>query len=413
MSFNNLSLIEPILNALSQEGYTQPTPIQEKSIPVVLDHRDLLGCAQTGTGKTAAFTIPILQLMQEDRLKEPGRRSEIHALILTPTRELAIQIGESIAAYGRNLSLRHEVIFGGVSQVNQVNSLKKGVDIIVATPGRLLDLMQQGFISLDKIKYFVLDEADRMLDMGFIQDVKRVIAKLPAKRQSLFFSATMPREIQQLADMLLKDPVKVEVTPVSSTVEIIDQKLYYVEKQNKQDLLLKILEDQEIVTLLVFTQMKYAADRIARFLTKSGIKAAAIHGNKSQNARQNALSDFKNKKLRVLVATDIAARGIDIDELSHVLNFELPNVPETYVHRIGRTGRAGATGVAISFCDWSEKTFLTDIQKLIKKTIPVVKDHPFDNPNMHSKAPEPKTSSAPAPVNVFRKSRRARSYGRA
>ena len=394
-------------------NFLEPTKVQKQSLVFLNAHVDMVVAAKTGQGKTLCFGIPIMDLLLKKLMKDEQEFSTIKALIMSPTRELAIQIGESIAAYGRNLSLRHEVIFGGVSQVNQVNSLKKGVDIIVATPGRLLDLMQQGFISLDKIKYFVLDEADRMLDMGFIQDVKRVIAKLPAKRQSLFFSATMPREIQQLADMLLKDPVKVEVTPVSSTVEIIDQKLYYVEKQNKQDLLLKILEDQEIVTLLVFTQMKYAADRIARFLTKSGIKAAAIHGNKSQNARQNALSDFKNKKLRVLVATDIAARGIDIDELSHVLNFELPNVPETYVHRIGRTGRAGATGVAISFCDWSEKTFLTDIQKLIKKTIPVVKDHPFDNPNMHSKAPEPKTSSAPAPVNVFRKSRRARSYGRA
>jgi len=413
VSFNNLSLIEPILKALIKEGYTTPTPIQEKSIPIILDHRDLLGCAQTGTGKTAAFTIPILQLMYEQRHAEAAAPRNLQALILTPTRELAIQIGESINAYGHFLHLKHHVIFGGVSQVNQVNAIRSGVDIIVATPGRLLDLMQQGHISLRHIKYFVLDEADRMLDMGFILDVKRIIAKLPAKRQSLFFSATMPREIQQLADILLTNPIKVEVTPASSTVEIIEQFVYYVEKQNKQELLLKLLEDNSIATLLIFTQMKHAADKIARFLTKSGVRAAAIHGNKSQNARQNALTDFKNRKVRVLVATDIAARGIDIDELTHVLNFELPNVPETYVHRIGRTGRAGANGVAISFCDWSEKTYLTDIQKLIKKTIPVVKDHLFDNANMHSKASDVKVGNAPSSVNVFRRSGRARRYGRA
>jgi len=413
VSFNNLSLIEPILKALIKEGYTTPTPIQEKSIPIILDHRDLLGCAQTGTGKTAAFTIPILQLMYQQRHAEAAAPRNLQALILTPTRELAIQIGESINAYGHFLHLKHHVIFGGVSQVNQVNALKSGLDIIVATPGRLLDLMQQGHISLRHIKYFVLDEADRMLDMGFILDVKRIIAKLPAKRQSLFFSATMPREIQQLADILLTNPIKVEVTPASSTVEIIEQFVYYVEKQNKQELLLKLLEDNSIATLLIFTQMKHAADKIARFLAKSGVRAAAIHGNKSQNARQNALTDFKNRKVRVLVATDIAARGIDIDELTHVLNFELPNVPETYVHRIGRTGRAGANGVAISFCDWSEKTFLTDIQKLIKKTIPVVKDHPYDNANMHSKASDVKVGNAPSSVNVFRRSGRARRYGRA
>jgi len=413
VSFNNLSLIEPILKALIKEGYTTPTPIQEKSIPIILDHRDLLGCAQTGTGKTAAFTIPILQLMYEQRHAEAAAPRNLQALILTPTRELAIQIGESINAYGHFLHLKHHVIFGGVSQVNQVNAIRSGVDIIVATPGRLLDLMQQGHISLRHIKYFVLDEADRMLDMGFILDVKRIIAKLPAKRQSLFFSATMPREIQQLADILLTNPIKVEVTPASSTVEIIEQFVYYVEKQNKQELLLKLLEDNSIATLLIFTQMKHAADKIARFLTKSGVRAAAIHGNKSQNARQNALTDFKNRKVRVLVATDIAARGIDIDELTHVLNFELPNVPETYVHRIGRTGRAGANGVAISFCDWSEKTYLTDIQKLIKKTIPVVKDHLYDNANMHSKASDVKVGNAPSSVNVFRRSGRARRYGRA
>lgn len=412
MSFQQLSLIEPILSALSRAGYSEPTPIQEKSIPVLLNRHDLLGCAQTGTGKTAAFTIPILQLMHQDAQENPVGKRELKTLILTPTRELAIQIGESISAYGCNLPFTHHVIFGGVSQVNQVNALRKGLDIVVATPGRLLDLMQQGHISLRNIKYFVLDEADRMLDMGFIADVRRIISKLPEKKQSLFFSATMPAEIQKLADLLLRNPIKVEVTPVSSTAERIDQYIYYVDKQNKQELLLKLLEDPKITSLLVFTQMKHAADRIARFLVKSGVRAAAIHGNKSQVARQNALSDFKKGKVRVLVATDIAARGIDIDDLSHVLNYELPNVPETYVHRIGRTGRAGAHGVAFSFCDWSEKTFLSDIQKLIKKTIPVVKDHPYDNPQMHDKAPELKTKSASTTLNVFRRSARARRYMR-
>ena len=371
MSFKNLRLIEPILKALDQEGYETPTQIQEKSITPILDRRDILGCAQTGTGKTAAFTIPILQLMHEHRESSSSRVRTIDCLILTPTRELAIQIGESIAAYGRHLSLRHHVVFGGVSQHGQVNAIRNGVDILVATPGRLLDLMQQGHITLSNIKFFVLDEADRMLDMGFIHDVKKVIAKLPAKRQSLFFSATMPPEISQLADMLLKNPIKVEVTPVSSTVEIIQQAIYHVDKNDKQDLLIDILKDKSIETLLVFTQMKHAADKLSKRLIASGISAAAIHGNKSQNARQTALENFKNKRVRVLVATDIAARGIDIDQLSHVLNFELPNVPETYVHRIGRTGRAGASGIALSFCSREEKPYLRDIEKLIKKSIPV------------------------------------------
>ncbi len=412
MLFNELSLTEPILKALSKEGYEQPTPIQEQSIPPILAGKDILGCAQTGTGKTAAFTIPMLQLMSAKQTQESAANRKITALIITPTRELALQIGESIAAYGHFLKLRHQVIFGGVSQFNQVNALKAGVDILVATPGRLLDLMQQGFISLNHIEYFVLDEADRMLDMGFIHDVRRIIAKLPTQRQSLFFSATMPREIQQLADSLLTNPVKVEVTPVSSTVEVIEQQIYYVEKMNKPDLLLKIIQEKDISNLLVFTQMKHAADKIARFLVKSGITAAAIHGNKSQNARQTALNDFKQRKIKVLVATDIAARGIDIDQLSYVLNYELPNVPETYVHRIGRTGRAGSEGVAISFCDWSEKIYLSDIQKLIKKTIPVVKDHPYDNPNMHSIASELKSSNTSPSVNVFKRSLKARRYGR-
>jgi ATP-dependent RNA helicase RhlE len=387
VSFNNLQLIEPVLKALSHEGYTNPTPIQEKAIPAILERKDLLGCAQTGTGKTAAFTIPILQLMHQQASAAPEQwQRRIRTLILTPTRELAIQIGESISAYGRFLDFRHRVIFGGVSQYQQVQAIRRGVDILVATPGRLLDLMQQGHVSLNDIQYFVLDEADRMLDMGFVHDVKRIIAKLPAKRQTLFFSATMPNEIKQLANILLTDPVKVEVTPVSSTVDLIQQYIYFTEKQNKQSLLVHLRQDKTIETVLVFTQMKHAADKLARSLNKAGIRTEAIHGNKAQNARQAALSNFKNRKTRVLVATDIAARGIDIDELTHVVNYELPNVPETYVHRIGRTGRAGASGIAISFCDWSEKTFLTDIQKLIRKTIPVVKGHAFDNTAMHSVA---------------------------
>ena len=371
MLFKDLRLIEPILKALEEEGYETPTQIQQKSILPILDRRDILGCAQTGTGKTAAFTIPILQLMDEHRSSQSKRSRTIDCLILTPTRELAIQIGESIAAYGRHLSIKHHVIFGGVSQHSQVNAIRNGVDILVATPGRLLDLMQQGHISLANIKFFVLDEADRMLDMGFIHDVKKVIAKLPAKRQSLFFSATMPAEIKQLSDVLLKDPVKVEVTPVSSTAEIIQQGVYFVEKHDKQQLLVDILQDQSIESLLVFTQMKHAADKLSKKLISCGISAAAIHGNKSQNARQAALENFKSKKIRVLVATDIAARGIDIDQLSHVLNFELPNVPETYVHRIGRTGRAGASGIALSFCCREERAYLKDIERLIKKTVPV------------------------------------------
>ncbi len=382
MSFNNLRLIEPILAALSKEGYTTPTPVQQQSIPQILEGRDLLGCAQTGTGKTAAFTIPVLQLMHQHLNHHSGRR-RIQTLILTPTRELAIQIGESIKAYGHFLPFKHQVIYGGVSQVPQVQAIRQGVDILVATPGRLMDLMKQNVLHLNDIKYFILDEADRMLDMGFVQDVKRIIAKLPAKKQTLFFSATMPAEIMQLANMLLNNPVKVDVTPVSSTIEAIQQQIYYVDKINKLKLLVHLLKDESIQTMLVFIQMKHHADKLERQLNYYGIPTEAIHGNKVQSARQRALENFKNRKIRVLVATDIAARGIDIDDLSHVLNYDLPNVPETYVHRIGRTGRAGARGIAISFCDWSEKSFLSDIQKLIKKTIPVLKGHPFENSQMH------------------------------
>ena len=376
MTFQDLQLIDPILKAVEEEGYTNPTPIQEAAIPIILQHNDLLGCAQTGTGKTAAFAIPMLQLLIKNSLAKQSPH-EVQALILTPTRELAIQIGESFAAYGRHLRLKHTVIFGGVSQHGQVQALRHGVDILIATPGRLLDLMSQRLINLNNIKIFVLDEADRMLDMGFIHDVKKVIIKLPQKRQTLFFSATMPPEIQKLADTILTQPRKVEVTPVSSTAETIDQALYFVDRGNKRHLLRTLLEDTAIRSALVFTRTKHGADKVVKDLEKSGIKAAAIHGNKSQNARQRALGDFKTGNIRVLIATDIAARGIDVEALSHVIIYELPEVPETYVHRIGRTGRAGASGRAMVFCDQEERPLLRDIQKLIKKEIPVVTDHPY------------------------------------
>jgi ATP-dependent RNA helicase RhlE len=376
MSFENLNLIEPILRALKTEGYTTPTPIQEQAIPIVLRKQDLLGCAQTGTGKTAAFAIPILQQLYQERLQHKEQKT-IKALILTPTRELAIQINESLAAYGKHTGLKHLVIFGGVSQGPQTDALRRGVDILVATPGRLLDLMNQRFVHLDHIKILVLDEADRMLDMGFVHDVKKIIAKVPAKRQTLFFSATMPNEIQQLANTILTNPEKVEVTPVSSTADTIQQELYYVEKNDKRSLLAHILKDKEIKTALVFTRTKHGADKVVKDLIRIGISAEAIHGNKSQNARQRALANFKNRTTRVLIATDIAARGIDIDDLTHVINYEIPNIPETYVHRIGRTGRAGASGIALSFCDQEELEFLKDIHKLISKQIPVNDSHPY------------------------------------
>ncbi|MDO3627360.1 DEAD/DEAH box helicase [Mucilaginibacter sp. BT774] len=376
MLFQDLKIIEPILRALKTEGYTTPTPIQEQAIPILLQQKDLLGCAQTGTGKTAAFAIPILQLLYQDRLQHKEQKT-IKAIILTPTRELAIQIDESFAAYGRHTGLKHLVIFGGVSQNPQVDALRRGVDILTATPGRLLDLMNQGFVRLDHIKMLVLDEADRMLDMGFVNDVKKVIAKVPQKRQTLFFSATMPKEIQQLADTILRNPEKVEVTPVSSTADTIQQTLYYVEKNNKKSLLIHLLGDKSIKTALVFTRTKHGADRVVKDLNRVGITAEAIHGNKSQNARQRALTNFKNRTTRVLIATDIAARGIDIDELTHVINYEIPNIPETYVHRIGRTGRAGADGIAFSFCDEEEMEFIKDIHKLIGKSIPVTEAHPY------------------------------------
>lgn len=376
MTFQQLNLAEPILNALQQEGYHTPTPIQEAAIPVVLNHHDLLGCAQTGTGKTAAFAIPVLQNLAKKYPNAKQHRT-VKVLIVTPTRELAIQIGESFGAYGRNLPFKHAVIFGGVNQNPQIQQLKVGLDILIATPGRLLDLQQQGHINLRHLEVFILDEADRMLDMGFIHDVKRIVKLIPEQRQSLFFSATMPEPIRKLAASILRHPKEVHVTPVSSTAETIEQAIYYVDATAKRDLLLHLLEDKSIVTALVFTRTKHGADKVQRFLTKGGIKAEAIHGNKSQNARQRALTNFKERTTRVLVATDIAARGIDIDELNLVINFEIPNIPETYVHRIGRTGRAGLEGKAISFCAADERPFLKDIQKLIRINLPVVANHPF------------------------------------
>ncbi|MCO5934112.1 MULTISPECIES: DEAD/DEAH box helicase [Mucilaginibacter] len=377
MSFEKLDLIEPILRALKTEGYTTPTPIQEQAIPYILQHRDLLGCAQTGTGKTAAFAIPILQLLFLDKQKHKEQKS-IKALILTPTRELAIQISESFTAYGKNTGLKNLVIFGGVSQNPQVDALRRGVDILIATPGRLLDLMNQRHVHIDQIKMLILDEADRMLDMGFVNDVKKIIAKVPANRQTLFFSATMPNEIQHLADSILQKPARVEVAPVSSTADTIQQSLYYVSKNDKRLLLNHILEDKGIKTALVFTRTKHGADKVVKDLLRAGITAEAIHGNKSQNARQRALANFKNRTTRVLIATDIAARGIDIDDLTHVINYEIPNIPETYVHRIGRTGRAGASGIALTFCDGEEEIdYLKDIHKLIAKEIPVELGHPY------------------------------------
>jgi len=373
LNFTDLKLIEPIAKALQEEGYTQPTPIQQKAIPNILQGRDLLGTAQTGTGKTAAFAIPILQNLTEKNV----RNNQIKALILTPTRELAIQIEESFNAYGRHLRLRNLVVFGGVKQGAQEAALKKGVDILVATPGRLLDFISQGIISLKNLEIFVLDEADRMLDMGFVHDVKRIVKLLPPKRQTLFFSATFPDEIKNLADSILNNPVKVSVAPVSATADTIQQKVYFVEKDDKLDLLTHILQNDISDSVLVFSRTKHGADKIARKLQKHKISAEAIHGNKSQNQRQNALTNFKSGKSRVLVATDIAARGIDIDELKYVVNFELSDVSETYVHRIGRTGRAGAEGKSISFVDGLDLINLKNTEKLIGKKIPVEKDHPF------------------------------------
>lgn len=389
MQFQDLKLIAPILKALDAVGYTTPTPIQEQAIPIIFRKNDLLGCAQTGTGKTAAFAIPILQMLSYSKVKTA--KKNIRALVLTPTRELAIQIEENFNQYSKDLPLKNLVIFGGVGQQPQRDALKRGIDVLIATPGRLLDLYGQGYIDLKHLEFFVLDEADRMLDMGFIHDVKKLIKIIPEKRQTLFFSATMPPEIQKLANHILTDPIKIEVTPESTTAEKIQQEVYYVKKNDKKDLLIHILKEKNINHVLVFSKTKHGADRIVKDLAKKNIQAAAIHGNKSQSARQNALKNFKDRTLRVLVATDIAARGIDIDELAFVINYDLPNIPESYVHRIGRTGRAGKDGQAISFCDEEEYAFLLDIQKSIRMEIPLVEKHPYA---LHISGVAPKKAGA-------------------
>lgn len=376
MTFDDLEIIEPILRALKSEGYTNPTPIQEQSIPILLQGKDLLGCAQTGTGKTAAFSIPILQQLYNSK-NEADRRRKIKALIVTPTRELAIQIGESFTAYGTNTQLKNTVIFGGVKQMKQVKRIQSGIDILVATPGRLLDLMNQGYITLNHIEYFVLDEADHMLDMGFIHDIRKIVAKLPQKRQSLFFSATMPPAIINLSGKILGKPERVTIKPEQATAEKVDQAVYYVGKPNKNKLLSHLLETGDHSSVLVFSRTKHGANKIVRKLQQARFTAEAIHGNKSQPARQRALENFKTGETKVLVATDIAARGIDVNQLSLVINFDLPNVPETYVHRIGRTGRADASGIAISFCDGAERAYLNDIEKLIGQKVPVIEEHPY------------------------------------
>tara|TARA_R110001583_G_scaffold160872_1_gene312801 strand:+ start:87188 stop:88459 length:1272 start_codon:yes stop_codon:yes gene_type:complete len=391
MKFTDLGINDQILKALEEQGYTHPTPIQEQSIPILLDRKDLLGCAQTGTGKTAAFTIPILQHLYNSKNDHKGQR-KIRALIITPTRELAIQIAQNITTYGKYTGINNVVIFGGVKQRAQTDELRRGTDILVATPGRLLDLISQGFISLRYIKYFVLDEADQMLDMGFIHDIKKIIAKLPEKRQSLFFSATMPSSIIDLSSKILGSYQKVTIQPKQATAEKVEQAVYFVSKPNKSKLLIHILEENPNSSVLVFSRTKHGADKIVRVLAKAHIKSGAIHGNKSQGARQRALGDFKDGKLNVLIATDIAARGIDVEDLSLVVNYDLPNIPETYVHRIGRTGRAKASGIALSFCNAEEKAYLKDIQKLINQQIPVVSEHPFIDDAIED-APIPKGPS--------------------
>ena len=389
MKFEDLNLIPPILKAVREQGYTAPTSIQEKAIPYVLRGQDVLGSAQTGTGKTAAFSIPIIQRLDKELQHVKGKR-RITGLIVTPTRELAIQIDESLSTYGKYTRVKNTVIFGGVSQGPQTDRLARGVDVLVATPGRLLDLMDQGFISLEHIKYFVLDEADRMLDMGFIHDIRRLIAQLPEKRQSLFFSATMPKKILELSQKILVHPKKVAVNPVSSTAETIQQFLYMTNKPDKVKLLLHILQNKDLDQVLLFSRTKHGADRIVQRLKKKKIEAAAIHGDKGQNQRQRALKAFKEGQIRVLVATDIAARGIDIDKLRFVINYDIPNEPETYVHRIGRCGRAGEQGVSISICEPEENAYVRDIEKLTKKRIEVVKDNPFPQTEKPMNAEEKK-----------------------
>ena len=376
MKFEDLELIPSILKAVKDANYTEPTSIQEKAIPLVLNREDILGSAQTGTGKTAAFAIPIIQFLSGELQNQNGKR-RILSLVVTPTRELAIQIGESFTTYGKYTSIKNTVIYGGVPQGSQTNELKRGIDVLIATPGRLLDLMDQGYVSLQDIKYFVLDEADRMLDMGFINDIKKILARLPKKRQSLFFSATMPNKIISLSQQILNNPKKVAVDPVSSTADTIQQYLYTTNKKNKNDLLLHILKNRDIEQVLCFSRTKHGADRIARNLRKRKIECAAIHGDKTQNQRQRALTEFKAGKIRVLVATDIAARGIDIDKLRYVINYDIPNESETYVHRIGRCGRAGDEGISISICEPEENEYIRDIEKLINQKIPLVNDNPF------------------------------------
>ena len=376
MTFKDLGIIEPILRALDAEGYAHPTPIQEQSIPILLRRKDLLGCAQTGTGKTAAFAIPILQHLFLNRNRNKGRR-KIQALVVTPTRELAIQIGEGFSTYGKFTGIRNTVIYGGVKQGQQTDALSRGVDVLVATPGRLLDLIDQGYITLKDVKFSVLDEADHMLDMGFIHDIRKVIQKLPAERQSLFFSATMPPAIMDLSRKILGNPEKVTIQPEQATAEKVEQAVYFVSKRGKIKLLIHLLKKKPVSSALIFSRTKHGADKIVKMLRRADIQAEAIHGNKSQGARQRALGNFKSGRSSILVATDIAARGIDVEEISHVINYDLPNVSETYIHRIGRTGRAQASGIAWSFCNEEEKAYLRDIQKLINQRIPVIADHPY------------------------------------
>lgn len=392
MDFKDLGIIDPILKALEEEGYETPSPIQEQAIPHLIEGRDLLGCAQTGTGKTAAFAIPILQKITKDK---QGGYTPIRGLILTPTRELALQIEESFNTYGKHLKLKALAIFGGVSQKPQVDKLRKGVDIVIATPGRLNDLYNQGLIHTNNVEIFVLDEADRMLDMGFVHDVKKIIKKLPEKRQNLLFSATMPEGVQGLVDSILNNPIKIEVTPASSTVDSIVQMVYYLDKNNKQRLLADLIKVGDIDSALVFTRTKHGADRVVKELARHSISALAIHGNKSQTARQRALESFKERTVRVLVATDIAARGIDIDELSHVVNYDIPNIPETYVHRIGRTGRAGLDGIAISFCMYEEMQYIRDIEKVIGKNLPEAPTQPYPMEIFESEPTPPQRPAKP------------------
>ena len=394
MSFETFGLRPEILRAVAEKNYTVPTPIQVKAIPCVLEGKDLLGCAQTGTGKTAAFALPILHRLQGSPRNGNGRRP-IRTLVLTPTRELASQIAGSFAAYGKYTGLKHAIVFGGVNQHPQAQALQRGIDILVATPGRLLDLMSQGLVNLRTVETFVLDEADRMLDMGFIHDIRRIIDQLPGKRQTLFFSATMPGEIKGLADTILRNPVRVAVTPVATPAEAVEQRVHYVEKHEKIELLKHLLDDPSVKNALVFTRTKHGADGVAKQLARYKVRTEAIHGNKSQNAREKALAGFKRGLTRVLVATDIAARGLDIVDLSHVINFDLPNEPESYIHRIGRTGRAGASGIALSFCSFEERPFLAGIERLIRKRLQVVEDHPYRS----DRNPGPPTDLDPRRAN--------------